>query len=218
MHMKNSHATQAFSIGLTGGIGSGKSTVAELFAARGAAIIDADLIAHQVTAPDGAAMAAIRAQFGDEYILPSGAMDRGKMRELAFSDHAAKILLENILHPLIQAETEQAAARAEGSYVMFVVPLLVESGAWRQRVSRVLVVDCPEEIQIRRVIQRNALDESQVRAILSAQVSRTIRLAAADDVIVNDCEASALEPQVDRLHALYSALAKTNATKFTQHL
>lgn len=216
--MASTSFADRFSIGLTGGIGSGKSTVADMFAARGAAIIDTDLIAHQITAPNGPAMAEIRAQFGDEYIVPSGAMDRAKMRELVFSDISAKIRLENILHPLIGAATETAAKHAQGNYLMFVVPLLIESGTWRQRVSRVLVVDCPEETQILRVSARNALDESQVRAIMSAQVPRSVRLAASDDVVINDREASALVPQVDRLHALYSALAKTNAIKHAQHL
>jgi dephospho-CoA kinase len=216
--MGTGNSSNSFSIGLTGGIGSGKSTVADMFAAHGATIIDTDLIAHQVTAPHGAAMEAIRAQFGDEYVLPSGAMDRRKMRELVFADPSAKIQLENILHPLIGAETEIAVARAQGCYLMFVVPLLVESGTWRQRVSRVLVVDCPEDMQIRRVSKRNGFDELQVRAIMSAQVPRSVRLAAADDVIVNDRETSALVPQVDRLHALYSTLAKTNARKHAQHL
>jgi dephospho-CoA kinase len=216
--MDSDNTPPFFSVGLTGGIGSGKSTVADMFAARGAAIIDADLIAHQVTAPHGAAMAAIRAQFGDAYLLPDGALDRDKMRALVFSAPSAKIQLENILHPLIKAEMNVAATQAQGIYVIFVIPLLVESGTWKQRVSRVLVVDCPEEIQIRRVSRRNALDEPQIRAIISTQASRTMRLAAADDVLINDGETSALGPQVDRLHALYSALAKTFAKKHAQHL
>jgi dephospho-CoA kinase len=216
--MGNSNSGNTFSVGITGGIGSGKSTVADMFAARGAAIIDTDQIAHQLTTPHGAAMAAIEAHFGDKYVLPNGAMNRSKMRELVFSSPSAKIRLENILHPLIRAETDAAAAQAQGCYVMFVVPLLIESPEWRQRVSRVLVVDCPEETQIWRVTRRNALDELQVRAIMATQVPRTIRLAAADEVIVNDGDILALEPQVDRVHALYSSLAKANATKHAQHL
>lgn len=205
---RSSMIGNGFSVGLTGGIGSGKSTVADMFAARGASVIDTDLIAHQVTAEDGAAMPAIRAQFGDEYVLPNGAMNRRKMRELVFSDHAAKIELENIVHPLIRTATETAAAQAQGCYLMFVVPLLIESGSWRQRVSRVLVIDCPEELQILRVCKRNGLEETQVRAIMATQASRAARLAAADDVLVNDGDTSALLPQVDRLHALYLSLAK----------
>lgn len=197
-----------FSVGLTGGIGSGKSTVAEMFSARGATVIDTDLIAHQVTSEHGTAMPAILTQFGAEYVLPNGAMDRKKMRELVFSDREAKTRLESIVHPLIRTATETAAANAHGCYVMFVVPLLIESGTWKQRVSRVLVIDCPEELQILRVCRRNALDEAQVRAIMATQVSRATRLAAADDVLVNDGDTSSLAPQVDRLHALYASLAK----------
>jgi dephospho-CoA kinase len=200
-----------FSIGLTGGIGSGKTTVADMFAARGATLVDTDLIAHQITAPGGAAIDAVRAEFGAQAIKPDGAMDRARMRELVFADPGAKLRLESILHPLIRAETESQAQQASGTYVIFVVPLLVESGGWKQRVSRVLVVDCPEQIQIARVQKRNALDEEQVRAIMAAQVPRATRLAAADDVLINDGEAAALGPQVDRLHALYCFLAQARS-------
>jgi dephospho-CoA kinase len=197
-----------FSVGLTGGIGSGKSTVADMFAARGAAVIDTDLIAHQVTSEHGVAMAAIRAQFGDEFVMPNGAMDRSKMRELVFSDPEAKIKLERIVHPLIRSATETAAAQAQGAYLMFVVPLLVESKTWKERVSRVLVIDCPEELQVLRVQKRNGLNEEQVRAIMSSQVSRAARVAAADDILLNDRDAAALGPQVDRLHAMYASMAQ----------
>ncbi len=197
-----------FSIGLTGGIGSGKSTVADLFAEHGAAVIDTDLIAHQLTAADGKAIAAIEHTFGAEFLMPSGAMDRKKMREAVFADPAKKNRLEAILHPLIRIETEHAAAREKGVYLLFVVPLLLESGLWKQRVSRVLAIDCPEEIQIRRVMQRNKLTEAQVRAIMATQASRVERLAAADDIIVNDNDTAALIPQVQRLHDLYVALSQ----------
>ncbi|NMM36519.1 MAG: dephospho-CoA kinase [Glaciimonas sp.] len=196
-----------FSVGVTGGVGSGKSTVADLFAACGATIIDTDLIAHRLCAPDGAAIAAIRVQFGAAFIGADGAMDRAAMRDKVFSDRVAKQRLEAILHPLIRAETERAAQQAEGVYLMLVVPLLVESGNWDRRVARVLVIDCPEALQIQRVMQRNGLSEVQVRAIMAHQVSRATRLAAADDVIVNDADASALASQVDRLHGLYLSLA-----------
>lgn len=196
-----------FSVGLTGGIGSGKTTVADMFAARGAAIVDTDLIAHSLTAPDGAAIDQIRSVFGAEFLAPDGAMDRAKMRSHVFADPAAKSRLEAILHPLIRIETERAARDAQGGYLMFVVPLLVESGSWRQRVSRVLVVDCAEETQVRRVMNRSGLTESQVQAIMAAQVPRRQRLAAADDIIDNDGDSSALAPQVERLHALYLELA-----------
>ncbi|MNJ98769.1 Dephospho-CoA kinase [compost metagenome] len=197
-----------FSVGLTGGIGSGKSTVADLFAAQGAAVIDTDLIAHQLTAVGGAAIPAIKESFGAGLILPDGAMDRAAMRERVFADPAEKKRLEAIMIPLIRRTTREAAEQAQGAYLLFVVPLLVESGLWRQRVSRVLTVDCPEEVQLRRVMQRNNLSEAQVRAIIASQASRAERLAAADDVISNEGDSAALLPQVVRLHQLYLELAK----------
>jgi len=197
-----------FSIGLTGGIGSGKSLVADMFAALGATLIDTDQIAHQLTAPGGLAMPDIAAQFGPDFIAANGAMDRARMRAAVFSEPAVKRRLEAILHPLIRIETERAAAQAQGTYRIFVVPLLVESGKWKERVSRVLVVDCPEELQISRVVARNGLAEDQVRAIMGAQASRQARLDAADDVIVNDGGIAQLTPQVERLHALYCAMAR----------
>lgn len=196
-----------FSVGLTGGIGSGKTTVADMFAARGAAIIDTDQIAHQLTAPGGSAIPEIRAEFGEAFLTADGAMDRSRMRAYVFSEPSAKARLEAILHPLIRIDTERAAAEAQGTYLIFAVPLLVESGSWKQRVSRVLVVDCAEETQVRRVMMRSGLGEPQVRAIMAAQATRQQRLAAADDVIDNDGDALALVPQVDRLHALYLDLA-----------
>ncbi|TCS36909.1 dephospho-CoA kinase [Paucimonas lemoignei] len=201
-------ATAAFTVGLTGGIGSGKTTVANMFAARGAAVIDTDQIAHQLTKPGGIAIPAIAAQFGQDYIASTGALDRARMRETVFADPAAKQRLEAILHPLIRSECEREALAAQGPYTMLVVPLLVESGDWKKRVARVLVVDCPEEQQIVRVMDRNGLSEAQVRAIMANQATRQQRLAAADDVILNDGDAAALEPQVERLHTLYSALAQ----------
>ena len=211
-------AAGKFSIGLTGGIGCGKSTVADMFAARGAMVIDTDRIAHQLTAPDGLAIPAIREQFGDAFVTSSGAMDRAKMREHVFGDPIAKQRLESILHPLIRVETDHAAQQAKGIYLIFVVPLLIESGTWKQTVSRLLVVDCPEQLQITRVMNRSGMSESQVRAIMLTQVSREARLAAADDVITNDGDITALTPQIDRLHALYTqlseaGLAANNETK-----
>jgi dephospho-CoA kinase len=192
-----------FAVGLTGGIGSGKSTVADMFAARGATIVDTDLIAHSMTAPQGPAMPAIIAEFGAEFADASGAMDRARMRELVFSDAGAKTRLEAILHPRIRDAALAAGAAATGAYVIYAVPLLIESGTWRARVARVLAVDCEEQVQIARVMARNNLPEAQVRAIMAAQVSRTQRLAAADDVIVNNAGIAELEAQVERLHALY---------------
>ena len=198
-------------IGLTGGIGSGKSSVAELFGTLGATVIDADAIAHVLTAPGGTAMQAIRAAFGDDFIDAGGALDRAKMRNLAFADPAAKKNLEAILHPLIRAESDRLSATASGPYVILMIPLLVESGGakapGRDRYRRIAVVDCPPEIQVARVMARSGLSEPQVRAIMAAQASREQRLAAADDVIDNAGLAQALRPQVERLHRQYLALA-----------
>lgn len=199
------------SIGLTGGIGCGKTTVANLFAERGATLVDTDLIAHAMTAPHGPAMAAIAAAFGPAFIAADGSLDRAAMRALVFTQPAAKQQLEAILHPLIRAEAERQAADATGLYVIFVVPLLIESGAWRERVARILAVDCSEATQVARVMARNGLTETQVRAIMASQVSRATRLAAADDVIDNDGDAAALAPQVERLHARYLAISANMA-------
>ena len=200
-------AAKRFSVGLTGGIGSVKTTVANLFSEFGAAIVDTDLIAHQVTAPGGRAIAEIRAAFGADFITPEGSMDRARMRELVFADPGQKARLEAILHPLIREETEAQAAHVTGIYLVFVVPLLVESKTWLQRVDRVLVIDCPEEIQLARVMERNGLDEAQVRAIMASQVPRSVRLAAADDVLDNSGAADGLREKAGRLHALYCGLA-----------
>jgi len=196
-----------FAIGLTGGIGCGKTTVADLFAARGASIVDTDQIAHALTAPHGAAMPALLEQFGPDYATPVGALDRAKMRALVFSDPGARARLEAILHPRIREATAAAALLATGPYVIFVVPLLIESGTWRERVARILAIDCSEQTQVMRVMARNGLKEEQVRAIMAAQVTRAQRLAAADDVILNDAGVDALLPQVERLHGEYLAEA-----------
>lgn len=198
-----------FTIGLTGGIGSGKTTVANLFATHGITIVDTDQIAHAITAPGGAAITAIRNAFGDDFITPEGAMDRARMRALVFSDPAAKARLEAITHPLIRRQADREMAAACGPYVISVVPLLVESGNWHQCVSRVLVVDCAEATQIARVMQRSGLNCEQVLAIMARQASRSERLAAADDVIVNDdgTDTASLTAQVERLHCRYLTLS-----------
>lgn len=196
-----------YAIGLTGGIGSGKTTVANLFATHGIAIIDTDAIAHSITAPGGAAMPAIRREFGDAFVAPDGALDRARMRDAVFTDDAARARLEAITHPLIRTECERAASDARGPYLIFVVPLLVESGKWRERVQRVLVVDCTEQTQIARVMSRNGFTRDQVQAIMARQANRAQRLAAADDVIDNDARHAPLAPQVDRLHAAYLKFA-----------
>ncbi len=196
-------APPSFSVGLTGGIGCGKTTVADMFGALGASIVDTDQIAHALTAPQGAAMPALLAEFGAGFATPEGALDRAKMRQLVFTDPGARARLEGILHPRIREATAAAAAIASGPYVIFVVPLLIESGTWAERVARVLAIDCPEAMQVARVMARNGLSEEQVRAIMAAQVTRAQRLAAADDVVVNDDGLDALRPQVERLHAFY---------------
>jgi dephospho-CoA kinase len=198
----------AFSVGLTGGIGCGKSTVADMFAALGASVIDTDQIAHSLTAPHGAAMPALLAEFGADFATPEGALDRARMRALVFSDATARARLEAILHPRIRDATAAAAAIATGAYTIFVVPLLIESGAWRERVTRVLAIDCSEDTQVARVMTRSGLSAEQVRAIMAAQVTRAQRLAAADDVINNDAGVDALRPQVERLHAHYLSYSK----------
>lgn len=202
-------------IGLTGGIGSGKSAAADAFARLGAAIVDADAIAHHLTGPGGAAIAALRERFGDAFLDASGALDRRKMRDLVFREPARRKELEAVLHPMIRAESERqtAAALAEGRapYVVHVVPLLVESADYRRRVARVLVVDVPESVQVARVMQRSGLAEDEVRRIIASQIPREKRLAAADDVIDNSGPIDALQQQVRDLHGRYVVLARTPA-------
>ncbi|CAG4921774.1 dephospho-CoA kinase [Paraburkholderia gardini] len=197
-----------FAVGITGGIGSGKSTVADLFAARGVPLVDTDVIAHRITAPGGIAMPSIARAFGPSFIAQDGSLDRTRMRALVFSDDTARSRLEAITHPLIRAETERERSEARGPYVMVVVPLLVESGSWKTRVDRVLVVDCTVETQIERVMRRNAFTREQVLAIVARQATREARLAAADDVVVNDTVSiETLSMDVDALHRQYVALA-----------
>jgi len=179
-------ATPALRIGLTGGIGSGKSTVAGLLASHGAAIIDTDAIARRLTLPGGAAIPGIRDTFGDALIDASGAMDRERMRALAFTDPQAKKRLEAILHPLIGIETAREADASTPRVKVFDVPLLVESGRWRAIVDRVLVVDCSVETQVERVMRRAGWAEDAVRRVIAQQATRAQRLACADAVIVND--------------------------------
>jgi dephospho-CoA kinase len=205
-------------IGLTGGIGCGKSTVADLFAARGASVVDTDRIAHALTQANGAAMPALLAEFGASCATADGALDRASMRALVFAEPRAKARLEALLHPLIRAATLAEANLATGCYVILAVPLLIESGSWRERVARVLVIDCPESLQIARVMARNGFTQAQVEAIMATQASRQTRLAQADDVIDNSGDIAQLAPQIDRLHALYASLAETMARMPQQHL
>ena len=195
-------------VGVTGGIGSGKTAAVSLFEALGAGVVDTDAIAHVLTRPGGAAMSAIRARFGPGYVSADGGLDRAAMRALVFADAAAKRDLEAILHPLIGARSRAALMEAGGPYVLLVVPLLVERGGYRDVVDRVLVIDCDESLQVERVMQRSGLTAEQVRAIMATQASREQRLRAADDVIRNDGTPARLAEQVRALHQHYLSLAE----------
>lgn len=187
-------------IGLTGGIGSGKSTVARLLVTHGAALVDTDAIARSLTLPGGAAIDPIRAEFGDTLIDTSGALDRARMRELVFADPTAKARLEAVLHPMIGLECNRQALAATGSTVVFDVPLLAESKQWRTRVDRVLVVDCATQTQVARVMARSGWTEAAVRAVIEQQASRAARRAVADAVIHNDgLSLDSLAREVDML-------------------
>ena len=198
-----------FTVGLTGGIGSGKSSVARLFADKGVTVVDADEISHRLTTAGGAAIEPIRSAFGDEMIAPDGALDRVRMRERVFSAPDAKRKLERILHPLIGAQAKREVDTARGPYVIHMIPLLIEGGNAKARFDRVLVVDCPEETQIERVMARSGLKRTEVEAIMATQASRTQRLTQADDIVDNSGDPSALEPQIERLHSQYLRLATT---------
>jgi len=197
-----------YTVGLTGGIGSGKSAVAGLFKGLGVEVIDSDEIARELTKKGGEAIGAIRAAFGADALAADGSLDRGKMRRLVFRDAPARKRLEAILHPLIRAESARRSARVRSPYAILVIPLLVESGVDRSRIARVLVVDCPEAQQIERVMKRSGIPEAEVRAMLAAQATREQRLAAADDVIDNGGPLGALERQVSRLNEKYLTLAR----------
>lgn len=196
-------------VALTGGIGSGKTTVADLFGRLGAGIVDTDEISHALTGPGGGAIAAIAAAFGARYITGAGALNREEMRALVFAEPAAKTRLESILHPMIRAGVDGALAnlRPQHPYTILVVPLLFESTTYRRRARRTLAVDCPTEMQIARVKQRSGLSSGEILRIMSAQVSRPCRLQMADDVVCNATDQAALLGQVSRLHARYVASA-----------
>jgi dephospho-CoA kinase len=195
-------------VGLTGGIGSGKSAAADEFARLGAMVVDTDAIAHELTGPGGAAVPEVQRLFGRAFVDASGAMDRKRMRDLVFSDAEEKARLEALLHPMIRAESVRRIASATGPYVVHVVPLLIESPGYHDRVGRVLVVDCPEALQVARVRQRSGLPEEEIRRIIASQIQREKRLAAADDVIDNSGPIAALQQQVRQLHENYLARAK----------
>jgi dephospho-CoA kinase len=202
-------------VGLTGGIGCGKSAVANILKSCGAAIIDTDLIAHEITAPGGLAIPGIAQEFGSEMILPDGSLDRSKMRELVFNDPSAKLALEQITHPLIRQIGEErayAALQQKPPYLVFVVPLLVESGQWLlqapPRIDYVVVVDCPESQQISRVQSRSGLSIDVIHKIMASQAKREDRLAIADYVIENQESLQALEDKTRVLHKLLTTYKK----------
>lgn len=204
-HHASEKPRRPYVIGLTGGIGSGKSAAADRFSELGASVVDTDVIAHALTAPGGEAIAPIRATFGDTVIAPDGSLDRAAMRTLAFADPLARKRLEAILHPMIRLESARQCAAADGPYVILAVPLLIEAGSYRERCDRICVVDCPEQMQIDRVISRNGLAEPQIRAIMDAQASRSERRAAADDIVDNSGTLEELQAQIDALHERYAA-------------
>ena len=190
-------------IGLTGGIGSGKTAVSTLLSQLGAGIVDTDLIAHQITAPHGKAIALIQKEFGADFIDPNGALDRAKMRALVFEDPHSREILERITHPLIREETISQAwhlAKNGCAYIVFVVPLLIESKAWLELIDHLVVVDCSEEMQISRVMQRSNLTRPEVVRILNAQVSREERLSHADTIVQNNGNFEQLSKEVHLLH------------------
>jgi dephospho-CoA kinase len=196
-----------FCVGLTGGIGSGKSVASGMFAELGAAVVDTDEISRALTAPGGAAISPIRQSFGAEYIAADGGLDRARMRNLVFGDADAKRKLEGILHPRIRDRLRADVATARQPYAIAVIPLLFETGVCLDLLQRVLVVDCEESEQIRRASARSGLSAQEVRAIMAAQLPRAERLPRADDVLVNDGSIDALRRQVARLHARYLDLA-----------
>ncbi len=194
-------------VGLTGGIGSGKSTVADLFVEQGAGLVDTDAIARELTLAGGAAMPALAAEFGPDILASDGALDRVVMRQLAFADPSARSRLEGILHPLIRQLSAERCKSATEPYVILAVPLLVEAGNYRQRCDRIVVVDCSESLQVERVMARNGLSAQEVVAIIATQATRQQRQAAADDIVVNDADRTNIVGQVKALHSNYVALS-----------
>jgi dephospho-CoA kinase len=193
-------------IGLTGGIGSGKTTVASRFAALGAAVVDTDDISRALTATGGTALPGLREAFGAKYFRPDGALDRDAMRTLAFEDPQARARLESVLHPAIRAAADRALGEARGPYAILVVPLLFETRGYLDRVSRTLVVDCPQHLQLERTMARSKLAENAVRAIMDAQWPRWRRLQMADDVVWNGADVASIDAQSELLHGFYCTI------------
>ena len=199
-----------FTVVLTGGIASGKTTVSDLFAKLGVAVIDTDVIAREMVAPGQPALQRVVDVFGSAFLDSDGSLNRSKMRHAIFSDAALRSRLENILHPLIAAEAIRRAGKVRSPYCMVVIPLYTESARWPW-IDRVLVVDTPEAVQIQRGMERDGINHQQTQAILEAQADRSKRLALADDVISNDGTLAALQARVEELHAMYLALASRGA-------
>jgi len=193
-------------IGLTGGIGSGKTSATKFFAAEGIAIIDADTIAHELTGAQGDAIPNIKKYFGVDFITKNGKLDRKKMKNRIFSDINSRKKLEKILHPLIQAEIMHRIETAFSPYIIVVAPLLLETGDYCETVTRILVIDCNEEYQISRTVSRDGLSKEEVRTIMATQKPRQERLNQADDVIVNDTDISSLQEKVKLQHNIYLSL------------
>ena len=205
--MSTPAAPRAFRVGLTGGIASGKSTAAKFFGALGIPILDSDQVAREVVEPGQPPLERLVERFGRGILTPDGHLDRPALRNIVFSDPKARADLENLTHPAIGATMEARSAAAGGPYQILVIPLLIEKNLGSQ-VNRVLVVDCEEELQIRRLHTRDGSTRAQAQAILDAQVSRSARLKAADDVIRNDADMGAVQTQVAELHARYLELAR----------
>ena len=201
----------ALVVGLTGGIGSGKSQVSDAFVSLGVEVVDADALAHELSAPAAAGYQAIRTEFGPEMLLPSGELDRARLRRHVFADASARARLEAALHPLITAEAKRRIAAWQGVYGIVAVPLLLERGGLSPMIDRVLVVDCPESEQVRRVSARSGMPEAEIRAIMATQLDRSARLARADDVIDNAGPPAAIAPQVAMLDQRYRELAQLAA-------
>ena len=197
-----------FRVGLTGGIGCGKSKAAEIFADLGAQVIDSDAISHELTGPGGGAMSAIEQAFSRDYVRADGSLNRERMRSLVFSEPDARGKLEAILHPLIRAEIARRMHAAAAPYVILVVPLLLETGAYREMLDRILVIDCDESQQIARAMARSGLAEDEVRRIMSAQLPRAERVRQAQDVLSNDGDIETLRSKVEALHQQYLAAAR----------
>ncbi len=200
-------------VGMTGGIGAGKTLVAEAFADLGVEIIDTDRLARELTAPGEPVLMEIASQFGKELLTADGSLDRASLRRRVFADSRARRQLESLLHPLIEQEVHRLLKLAQGPYVLLVVPLLIETGHWEGTVDRVLVVDCPEDLQVARVMLRSGLGRGEVEAIQQAQASRAQRLARADDVLTNDADLDTLHAGVKRLHREYLSLAAARTGK-----